>query len=189
MQRMRVQLPCPPGLVTALRRIPGWASKDGLRDMLFACALMGIGVCLLNSNYQFTKRMGAFMHTLSALYADVIAIRAIVSFLYREWKNGTLFQASEKPKKKNVYEGEEVGTCCVCIDSKVTHVMVACGHACTCTKCSVMICESPAPTCPVCRSRLSAKYSNTLSDLDDGPFRVVLIENAADFGVKRVIVS
>ena len=174
------------GLVYELGRLPGWTARDGLRAIMIACVLMCAGVFFTNSGYGRLVITGRLLHALSALYADVVAFRAVGSFIYREWKNWKAMRSIDRQRAKS---RGKVGTCCVCMDADVTHVIVSCGHACTCTRCSLILCSGPEPTCPVCRTVLKSRYSNRVNLFsDNGPFSVVPIENADDFGVKRVII-
>ena len=42
--------------------------------------------------------------------------------------------------------------CSVCLDSRVTHVFVPCGHACVCAACAASVMRSERPECPICRA-------------------------------------
>lgn len=46
-----------------------------------------------------------------------------------------------------------LGTCVICMDSEITHVVVPCGHACMCEPCSVRM-RYVSQMCPICRRRM-----------------------------------
>lgn len=67
--------------------------------------------------------------------------------------------------------------CSVCMDSWVTHVFVPCGHASTCTMCTLFICSTEEAACPICRCKQQDKAN----------FFAVTLKYASHFGARRVI--
>ena len=60
------------------------------------------------------------------------------------------------------HEPEETSTsptereeCCVCVENKITHIIIPCAHFCLCEKCSK---ELPKNICPMCRSPIENIY-------------------------------
>lgn len=53
------------------------------------------------------------------------------------------------PKKLRVF----LGTCSICMDSEVSHIVVPCGHACLCGGCQSRVDRRAG--CPICRQKMT----------------------------------
>lgn len=48
--------------------------------------------------------------------------------------------------------GTADGECVVCLDGRLTHLLVPCGHMCICAACSERLMSEMRPRCPICRT-------------------------------------
>lgn len=66
-----------------------------------------------------------------------------------EWKNNKSNEDKDPLDGVKIYDVKE---CVICMDNKSTKVYLPCGHKCTCTACSKMLCNNNnKKKCPLCR--------------------------------------
>ena len=49
------------------------------------------------------------------------------------------------------FQGQSEGECCVCLESRKSHIFIPCGHFCACQRCADEIMSADKPACPMCR--------------------------------------
>ena len=46
---------------------------------------------------------------------------------------------------------EKSKECCVCMETRKSHIFIPCGHFCACQQCADAIMAADKPECPMCR--------------------------------------